>query len=305
MRERGSMLGLRFAVAWLQLFGRALTVPLVDAIAAYFFVVDRHGRASSRRYLTLLGGRLSTTRDANRAPTAWRIYLQYREFARSIVDRLCMWGGSEDRFRFEFHGRHHFEKLAAEGRGAIVLGAHLGNFDALRVLSRIDRVKVNVLMYTKHAPMINQIFRELSPDAEVRVISANASSTAIAFEIRSCIERGEWVAILADRVEPSDRGRTCPVEFLGVPAPLPEAPFLLPFVLGCPAVLMLALRSGPWSYAVFAETLADPPRKTPSIDRRHRARDLASVYASRLEHYCAKAPEQWFNFFDFWRGGNP
>ena len=298
------MLGLRFAVLWLRLFGRALTVPLVDAIAAYFFLADRQGRIASRKYLTLLRARLAKDRAAAGGPTEWRIYLQYREFARSIVDRVCMWGGSEERFRFEFHGRHHFEKLAVEGRGAIVLGAHLGNFDALRVLSRIDHVKVNVLMYTKHAPMINQVFRELSPDAEVRVISANASSMAIAFEIRSCVERGEWVAILADRVEPTDRGRTCPVEFLGVPAPLPEAPFLLPFVLGCPAVLMLALRSGPWSYSVFAETLADPPKKTLAIDRRERARDLASVYAGRLEHYCAKAPEQWFNFFDFWTGGN-
>jgi predicted LPLAT superfamily acyltransferase len=305
MRERGSMLGLRFAVLWLRVFGRALTVPLVDAIAAYFFLADRDGRKAAGNYLTRLRSQVVNGPDADRKSVAWRVYLQYREFARSIVDRVCMWGGSEDRFRFEFHGRQQFEEYSAEGRGGIVLGAHLGNFDALRVLSRIDRVKVNVLMYTKHAPMINQVFRELSPDAEFRVISANASSTAIAFEIRACVERGECVAILADRIEPTDRGRTSQVKFLGSPAPLPEAPFLLPFVLGCPAVLMLALRSGPWSYSVFAETLVDPPRKTPVMERRNRARDLASIYASRLEHYCARSPEQWFNFFDFWKGGHP
>lgn len=27
-------------------------------------------------------------------------------------------------------------------------------------------------------------------------------------------------------------------------------------------------------------------------------------YAERLQHYCLKAPLQWFNFFDFWHVDN-
>ena len=27
---------------------------------------------------------------------------------------------------------------------------------------------------------------------------------------------------------------------------------------------------------------------------------LARHYASRLEHYCLRAPYQWFNFYEFW-----
>jgi predicted LPLAT superfamily acyltransferase len=300
-QERGSMIGLRFTVAWLRLFGRTFTIPLINAIAGYFFLVDRKGRRASRDYLARLHSRLAAKRSPAWKPTAWRSYLQYREFALSIVDRVCMWGG-ETRFEFDFHGREHFEKLSNEGRGAVVLGAHLGSFDALRVLSTLDGVKVNVLMYTKHAPMINQIFRELSPDAEVRVISADAGSPSTAFAIRSCVERGEWVAILADRIEPGDRGRTCHAEFMGKPAPFPESPFVLPVILGCPAILMLALRSGPWRYSVFAEPLADYPARTAPGDRREAARDLAALYALRLEHYCSRAPTQWFNFFDFWKG---
>jgi predicted LPLAT superfamily acyltransferase len=297
------MVGLRFTVLWLRLFGRALTLPLVHVIAAYFFLVDRNGRRASRSYLARLHGRIAATRAPDWSPTAWRSYLHYREFAISIVDRVCMWGGYDERFAFDFHGREYFEKLAAEHRGAVVFGSHLGSFDALRVLSSLDGVKVNVLMYTKHAPRINQIFRELSPRADVRVISGDRGSASIAFEIRACVERGEWVAILGDRIEPGDRGRTCSVAFMGEAALLPESPFALPFLLGCPALLMVAIRDGAWRYSVFAEPLADPPRRTPAVERQERARDLAALYALRLEHYCAKAPIQWFNFFDFWSGG--
>ena len=39
------------------------------------------------------------------------------------------------------------------------------------------------------------------------------------------------------------------------------------------------------------------------LPRRARAEHLAvwtQRYAARLEHYCCKAPYQWFNFYDFW-----
>jgi predicted LPLAT superfamily acyltransferase len=248
---------------------------------------------------------LAATGTQAPGPSLWRSFLQFREFALSIVDRVAMWGGRQSEFRFDFSGREYFEKLAEERRGAIIVGAHLGSFDALRVLSVIDRVKVNVLMYTEHAPRINAIFRELSPDANLRVIHADPTAANTALEIRACIGRGEWVAILGDRVEPGDRHRTLDIDFLGQPALFPEAPFMLPVILGCPAVLMLALRRGPWDYVVFAEPLAEPLNaRLDGAFRRARAREIAATYAARLEHYCSRAPLQWFNFFDFWQRKN-
>jgi predicted LPLAT superfamily acyltransferase len=164
-------------------------------------------------------------------------------------------------------------------------------------------VTVNVLMYTSHAPKINEIMRKLSPAADVRVIHADPDPTRTAFDIRARVARGEWVAILADRVEPGDRGRTCSVEFLGAPATLPEAPFLLPVILGCPAILILALRTGRRSYDVYAEPLAEGGERVPVAKRAARARDIACAYSRRLEHYCGLGHRQWFNFFDFWKDG--
>lgn len=302
VQERGSLLGLRLVVRCFQIFGRGMTLPLVHAAAAYFLVFDARSRAASHQYLARLERFLvATGRSAPRA-TRWRSFLQYREFALSIIDRVAMWGGAERQFRFDFHGRGHFEKLAAEGRGAIVIGAHLGSFDALRILSRLDGVKVSVLMHTQHAPRINRIFRELCPDVDLSVLPVDPASPNAAFAIRARVERGEWVAILGDRVEPGVRQRTCEVEFLGERALLPEAPFALPSLLGCPALLMLALRRGASEYAVFAELLVDPSDDAPPANRAQRAREVANAYAKRLEHYCTLAPLQWFNFFDFWAG---
>ena len=61
-------------------------------------------------------------------------------------------------------------------------------------------------------------------------------------QIRSCIERGELVAMLGDRVEPAERGRTRAVTLLGGRIEVPEAPYLLAGLLECPLFFMVALR---------------------------------------------------------------
>ncbi|MAE95988.1 MAG: hypothetical protein CL910_15125 [Deltaproteobacteria bacterium] len=292
------MWGLRVTVACYRAFGRFLSRPLILAVVGYFFATDRGGRAASRAYLERVHARIA---EPTWSPGPWQSFLHFCEFGLSIADRISLWGGDQDRFEFVFHGREHFKKLSEQGKGAILFGAHLGSFDALRVLSVQDRVTVNVLMYTRHAPKINEVFRKISPDVDVRVISADPDSARTTFEIKACIDRGEWVAILGDRVEPSDRNRVCEAEFLGETATFPEAPFLLPVILGCPALMILALRRGGGVYEVFAEPLGEGEAgRAPAEERGRRAQELAASYAARLEHYCCVAPRQWFNFYDFW-----
>lgn len=297
------MWGLRFTVACYRIFGPLLSLPLIYAVVTYFFLTDSKGRAASRAYLERVHRRAAGTATPQWKPGTRESFLHYREFALSIADRIALWGGREGRYRFDFHGRDHFEKLSEQKKGAILLGAHLGSFDALRILSIKDRVTVNVIMYTRHAPKINEIMRRLSPATDVRVIHADPDPTRTAFDIRARVARGEWVAILADRVEPGDRGRTCTVDFLGSRVVLPEAPFLLPVILGCPAILILGLRSGARRYDVYAERLVEGGERVPAAERSARARDIAASYALRLEHYCRLAHRQWFNFFDLWNRG--
>jgi predicted LPLAT superfamily acyltransferase len=134
----------------------------------------------------------------------------------------------------------------------------------------------------------------------MRVISVGPDSVDTVLRIRAAIARGEIVAMLGDRVEPGAMGRSCQVPFLGGSALIPQAPYLLAGLLGCPLFFMVALRSGPGRYRVIAEVLAERV-ELPREDREKRIQELAIRYAERLEHYCTTAPYQWFNFFDFWR----
>jgi predicted LPLAT superfamily acyltransferase len=41
--------------------------------------------------------------------------------------------------------------------------------------------------------------------------------------------------------------------------------------------------------------------KVPRGERDEALRAYAQKFASRLEHFVGMAPDNWFNFYDFWR----
>lgn len=299
VEERGSIAGMRLTVWFYRLCGRRLATLFILPVVTYFFLTDRRGRRASQRYLTRLYAWAHGRVALGHQPSVWDSFRHYWEFAVTILDRVGFWSDRADDFEIRFHGREHFQSLIESKRGAILLGAHLGSFDALRVLADRWAIAVNVLMSTRHAPRINRILRELSPRATVRVIEVDPTSSRSVFELKACLERGEFVAILGDRVGPGARTRSIEVDFLGGRAAFPAGPFVLASRLDCPVLLMIGVRIGPAAYEVFAEPFAERI-VLPRAERNARLHELAAAYAKRLEAYCLKAPYQWFNFYDFW-----
>ncbi len=297
--ERGSLWGMRFTAWCYRTLGHRACSVLVHAIVSYFFLTDRKGRRASAAYLRRIYATSEGRAVLGKPPGPWANFLHYREFALSIVDRLAIWFGRVDTFDYEMIGEEHLDRLAEERRGAILLGAHLGSFDALRLLAERKDSIVNVLMFTTNAQRLNTLFRELSPDMEAHVIRVDPASIDSVFEIRECLRRGELVAILGDRIEPDDHGRSLSIPLLGDSVELPQAPFLLANLLGCPVLTILAFREGPGNYSVFAEKLADRIELTRD-EREKQIGELLGAYAGRLEHYAKRYPFQWFNFFDYW-----
>jgi predicted LPLAT superfamily acyltransferase len=68
-------------------------------------------------------------------------------------------------------------------------------------------------------------------------------------------------------------------------------------------LFMAGLYRGGNRYDVRFEELADftDLEGLSRAERDARVRAAVERYASRLEHYCRDAPDNWFNFHDFWK----
>lgn len=170
----------------------------------------------------------------------------------------------------------------------------------LRVLAERQKLAVNVLMFTRHVEKITSFFERLHPGERLRVIQMDPGSIRSIFEIKACIDRGEFVGMMGDRVWESHRHRSVSIPFLGRHARFPLDPFLLQAVLGCPLLLTVCIRTGPGRYAASTQPFA-PAGVVPRRDRVEHAEELAKRYVAALEEWCVRAPYQWFNFFEFWR----
>jgi predicted LPLAT superfamily acyltransferase len=290
---------LRFA-SWVHRhFGKRPMRLLLVGTSLYFFLFAPIMRRASRQYLERIWASPEGRAVLRRKPNSLSVIKHIYTFAINIYDRMIIWGGALDDYVIEHDRSGELFELAQKKQGALLLGAHMGSFELLWFLSRKYDLAINVVVFYENAEQINGFFHALDPDVHVRAISLDPTSVQAAFEIRACIERGEFVVILADRVAPGGRARNARATFLGASAAFPLGPFALAGVLGCPVLMALCLRTSDGRYRTVLRTLRESGR-IPRGEREKAERELLGQYVGQLESYCQRFPYAWFNFFDFW-----
>jgi len=287
-RERGNLAALRL-MTWLTLafgyrFGRALLYP----ICLYFWLFSPAARRASRDFLARAYARPPGTRD---------VFRHFHAFASTLLDRAEILAGNAAGFQVRLHGTEVLESLRRDNRGCLLLGSHLGSFEILRVIGESrGHLCVNLVMHQGNARQMNRWLHGLAPELAKRIIAPGQPETLL--RVRECLERGEMVAMLGDRLFGEERTVTC--EFLGARARFPAGPILAAAILQVPVVTFFCLYRGARSYDAHFELLVEQLEAGRGMRDEAVAR-CVSRYASRLEAYARAAPENWFNFYDFWR----
>ena len=185
----------------------------------------------------------------------------------------------------------------AHGRGALLLGAHMGSFEVMHSLSRRQHgLRVTMAMYEENARKISGIIAAINPAGVADIVALGHIDAML--NIAERLERGSYVGVLADRTLGEEPVQA--VNFLGRQAYLPTGPMRAAAILRCPVFFMVGLYRGRNNYHVAFEPVAD--FSAPSVGSRDLAvRAAIDRYAAVLEQYCRSDPYNWFNFFDFWR----
>jgi predicted LPLAT superfamily acyltransferase len=301
-KERGSFVLMKLTAFMARRLGRRVLAPLLYLIVFYFYATDRRGRSGIRQYQT----RLATwSGQAGLMPRRSTVFGQFMAFADCMLDRLDVWAGKLrlDHVLLDDPAgiRERLLQSRHQARGQILVCTHLGNLDVCRAMAELgDQVPLNVLVHTHHVSHFNQLLGEAG-EHRMRLIQVSELDTALMMDLAQRIERGEWLAIAGDRV-PLHGGRCVEVNFLGEMAPLPQGPWLMAGLLRCPVNLICCLKVD-GRYTIHLEPyLGDCSwargQRDATIQR------WAQGYADRLAQRCLEAPQQWFNFYPYWRTSN-
>jgi len=280
-----------YAFRWLgPRFAYALLYPVV---LCYLLFVRKASLASRdylrRRFPGIRGLRLWAMR-----------YRHILSFGRVLLDRTYAFLGMLGHVEFERDGHEVIEKVLAQGKGVILLSAHLGNWELAAYclggfMAHGRRVPVNAVMFKGESEKVEKQLARASGERPFRVIASNDSLQA-SIECMAALGRGEVVAIHGDRMLGSGGVR---VPFLGAPAKFPTGALVLAATTGAPVVFTFANRLGVRKYALIARG----PHQFKYTSRASRDEDLrrwVGQYAALLEDLLQKYPLQWHNFYMFW-----
>jgi len=286
-KERGSLWTMRAMLFLCRHFSPSVVRPILYPIVAYFFLTSSDTKATSLGFYARVKGE-----------SDWRDYFrQLHCFAQVLLDRIFILSGNSDRYQVRSKGREMLIEEQSRGQGVMLLGSHLGSFEACKVLAR-EKAGLDVYMvaYFGGSQKIRAILDHLNPELMSRVIDPTEADAI--FKMRDVIEKGGVLAILADRVGIGEKIATA--TFFGETVEFPAGPYLIAHILGCPVYSFFGLLSGTNHYDSYLERVADQVI-LPRHNRQQALNEYVQGYADRLEYYCRLYPYNWFNFFDYWK----
>lgn len=286
--ERGSQTGIELLMLMTDRLGREFVWLVLWPVCVYFALVAANARRASQAYL----------RRMQVPPSFSNVVRHLHAFAQVAADRYLFLAGEVGEFEVRHHGHEHMLEVGRSPRGALLLGSHVGSFEAMRSLAEQHDFSLSVVADFGNAAKINGMFARHLPHMRLDIIEAEPTNTLWMLQVKERIEQGKLVAMLADRLN-GDGARGAEVELLGGVARLPTGPFVLAHILECPVVLVFALFDGERGYDLYCEPLAERVR-LPRRERDLALREWAQRYADRIEHHVRLAPFNWFNFFDYW-----
>jgi predicted LPLAT superfamily acyltransferase len=296
--ERGSVWLLRF-MAWLAgTLSRRIARLVLHPITAYFVLFSPSARRQSIRYLRRALGREPGWIDG---------YRHVHTFASIVLDRLYFARGDVAQFDLQHSGGALLDEALAQGQGAVMLGAHLGSFEALQAVGEQHaNMRVAMVMYPANAQNIQRVLNAVAPAHTLKIITIGHPGTTLA--IRDWLDGGGLVGMLGDRVlqEGKEQGEVMRLPFIGHDAPFGLGPLRLAMMLRRRVFFMTALFRGGNRYEVRFEPLVDfSVRPADAAAREAQLHTALQAYVHRLETLCVEAPYNWFNFHDFWLDDAP
>lgn len=271
----------------------ALHLPRVFArlwlwpITLYFYCTASTVRYCSRQYLRRVPGHNGSVLDVIR---------HIHHFSATILDRVYFLTDKFDVFDIEINGEEHIDKVLAEGQGAILLGAHVGSFEAMRCLA-IERqhLPLKIMMYHDHNAMITKMLDELNPKIAASVI--NLAEPNALLKMKESLENGEFIGMLGDRVLEGEK--QIPVILLGDSISMSAGPFTMAEIMGVPVIGFFGIYKGGNRYEVSISLLSEGDKS----DRKSRSLavdKLTQKYVDNIESIVRCYPYNWFNFYDYW-----
>lgn len=282
-KSKGNALGYKIFLNIIKLFGLPLTYLILRFVTFYYYLFAAKNRNSIREfYLNAL------KLPENKINKLTRKNFFY--FGQTLVDRFAFLIGKGGKFSYTFRNEQHLLDIKENGKGGILLSGHVGNWETAGNLLK-DRVTptINVLMLDKEVQKIKEFVDSTTGGSRFNIIPIKDDLSHV-IKVHQALKKNEFIAIHADRY--MEGAKFIELDFLGKKAKFPLGPFIIASKFKAPVTFVFAVKEHKYHYLLSA---------TKPIIENSTPEEIAKKFVIELEKKVTLHPEQWFNYFNFFK----
>ena len=226
----------------------------------------------------------------------FKTYHNHFVFGQCMLDRFAVYAGKKNFFRIKLTGNDEFNRLLDQDKGFIIASSHVGNFELSGYLLKQDKKHINALVFGGETKDVM--------DNRLRVLKINNISVipvlndmSHIFTIHEALSAGEIVSMPCDRIYGSSKSVEC--DFLSGKADFPVGGFMLAAHFDIPVVSIFVIKESVSMYHIYVKPISFD--NSTKISKQEKAESLTREFVKELESTVRKHPEQWFNFYEFWK----
>ena len=262
-----------------------------------FYLLMRKTRAHVRNNVEGVSrGRWSGERVDVLARKTFQNYGQY------LLDYMVMHRlrpSNKERWVEEEVGADHIMDALQAGKGAICITPHLGNWEIGGLLFSFRGGSLNVLTLDERDADTRSFREEMRRRRGIKILYVNPKddSPMAVLDAVKALRRNEILAMLGDRIESQ---RTMVFDFFGKKTAFPIGVAILAMATEAPVLPVFVVMERNRKYRGIIE----PPIYFNSSSRKDREaviREGMEKLVKKFEGYIEKYPDQWYNFYSYWK----
>ena len=292
-RTRGGSFGQMSIMLFLRYIGITPLYLILRIVVPFYMLFSRKNRLAIESYFKRRG-----------LSSKWKIfcctYRNHYYFAQAMVDRFALIVGLQHKYKVSISGNEELlEVLQDKTKGAILAGAHVGNMEMAGYFFDHQEKVFHGIVFGEEVKFLTRQRTTALSKRQVKMIPVTRDMSHV-FMLHQALEQGDCITLHCDR---SMLGKKqIETLFLGAPALFPTGAFQLALRMDVPVVAIFMMREKSKRYHIMVRNLSRliPQEGTDA----EKMKGYVHQYVSMIEEVLKQYPEQWYNYFDFWKAAS-
>ena len=224
-----------------------------------------------------------------------KTYKNHFIFGQIVLDRFAIFAGRKDFYSIELVDNDHYTKLKNGEKGFIIATAHVGNFEIVGYYLTANSKKMNTMIYAGETETVLKNRAEIMKKNNIHMIPVLNDMSHV-FAGSTAIQNGEIVCMPSDRKVGSARSVEC--DFLGGKVDFPVGAYNFATNFDVEIITVFVIKKSFKNYTVYIKPLKINEE---GLNKQEKIKSLAQAFANELEAVVKEHPEQWFNYYEFWK----